>query len=149
MSAAGSATRRVDVAAIARNGAIAAVVAAVLNAVVARIGATLFDVPDGFLPLQVGTVVAFTVFAVLIGTVVYALLLRSGRDADRLFPRIAWGFALLTLLQPLSLLVTDSLPAEAEVQASVPAALVLGLLHLIPAAVIVALLTRSGRSTAP
>lgn len=151
MSVAGSAASRVDIGAIARNGAIAAVVAAVLNAVVARVGAALFDVPDSFPPLQTGLVVAFTVFAVLIGTMIYALLARSGRDADRLFPRIAWGFALLSLLQPISLLFTETLPAEAEVQASVPAAVILAVLHLIPAAVIVTLLTRTRtrRATAP
>lgn len=149
MSAVQGAARRTDVGTIARNGAIAAVVSAVLNVVVARIGAALFDVPDSFDPLQAGLVVAFTVFAVAIGTLIYALLVRSGRPADRLFPRIAWGFALLSLLQPASLLFTDNPQVEADEPATAAATLVLGVLHLIPAAVIVHLLTRTGRASAP
>lgn len=148
MSAVDRTAPRANLGAIFRAGAIAAVVAGVINAVVARIGAALFDVPDTFQPLQAPLVFAFTVFAVLAGTAIYALLVRSGRAADRLFPRIAWGFAVLSLLQPVSLLLTDNPQVEAEAPATVASAVILGVLHLIPAAVIVGLLTRTGRASA-
>jgi hypothetical protein len=136
---------RPDYGVIARRGLIAALVAAALNAGVALALAALLDAPGDYGPLQLGPVIASTVLAVLMGTVVYAVLAREAGRAERLFPRVAWTVAIVTLLMPLSLLAVDNPITEGEAGATVPLALLTGILHLLPAAVLVRLLPGSAQ----
>ncbi len=146
MSAVAASSRSAALGAIARRGALAALVAALLNVVVSRIAATLLDVPGDYGPLQVGPVATFTIVAVLAGTGVYALLTRRTAQPDRVFRIVAWTFAAVSALPTVLLLVTDQPMIEGSQPAVGATVAATVLLHAIPAAVIVAFLTRtSGR----
>lgn len=127
-----------------RAGIIAAAVAAVVNAAVALVGRVLLSVPADFRPLWPLAVAVSTIFAVLIGTLVYFLLARrSPQRADRTFTIMAWGFAVLSLLSPLNLLISDQPLFEGAQGASLGPVLLLCVLHLIPVPIVVRLLTAS------
>lgn len=127
--------------AILRVGLLAALTAAVVNLVIALIGRALVSPPADFRPLQLGAVVGVTFMAVLAGTAVYALIERRTGRADRSFPVVVWVVAGLSLLQPISLLLVDQPQFEGSQPTSVGAALVLMVLHLVPALIIIRFLT--------
>lgn len=131
-----------------RAGIIAAVVAAVVNVVLALIAAAVLDVPADYRPFWPAAVAASTIFAVLVGTLIYFLIARrSPERAARVFPILAWGFAILSLVQPLSLLVTDMPMMEGAQPAGIGAVLATALLHLPPAAILVLSLALAPKAT--
>jgi hypothetical protein len=143
VSAVTTSSRPVALGALARRGALAALVAALLNVVVSRIAAALLDVPGDYGPLQVGPVATFTIVAVLAGTAVYALLTRRTAQPGRVFRIVAWAFAVVSAVPTVLLLVTDQPLLEGSQPAAGATVAATVLLHAIPAAVIVGLLTRT------
>jgi hypothetical protein len=142
------AINRPNYARIWRAGLIAAVAAAAVNVVVALVAAAVLDVPADYRPLWPAAVALSTIFAVLVGTALYTLLARRSADrANRVFPLLAWGFAVLSLAQPLALLVTDLPMMEGAQDAGLGAVLATAVLHLVPAAIIVRLLTAASKET--
>lgn len=118
---------------------IAMVIAVVLNVVIASIAAATLSAPD-FIALQPGPVVTVTVVTMLIGTLLYAILVRVTSRAARWFTVIALSVALLSLIAPVSL----ALDSSGSFPGSTPAAsLALVPLHLIPAVAIVTALART------
>lgn len=125
--------RPVAPAAIFRTGLVAAVTGAVINVVIALAARALFDIPDDFAPLEPRAVALSTFVAMLLGTGVYVLLASRTASRDRLFTILAFGFALVALLPLMSPAVGTRTTA---------AVLVIVVLHLVPAAIIVGMLTR-------
>ena len=118
---------------LVRRGALAAVAAAVVNAVVV-LATTAVGVAPGFRPLSLPPVLLFSVLGVAGATAVCWLLRRRGSNPDRTFRRVAAVVLLLSFLPDLGLLSVD--PA-----ATVPGVVVLMAMHVVVAAVSVAVLT--------
>jgi hypothetical protein len=91
-----------------RNGLIAIVVAAVANAVLYFIGAALGWMPDTVLtpmglPVTIVPVVASTVIALVVATIVYSILNRFTGNPNRWFTIIAVIVLVVSAVSPLSL----------------------------------------------
>lgn len=91
-----------------RNGLMAIVVAAVVNALLYFIGAALGWIPDTVLtpmgqPVTIVPVVASTVFTLVVATIVYSILNRFTSNPNRWFTIIAVIVLLLSAVSPLSL----------------------------------------------
>jgi hypothetical protein len=114
------------------------IVAAVLaNVLVYYIGGAVVDYDPQFLPLaSVGGAVIFTVFPAIIAVVIYAILLRFTRNPARIFTIIAVIALIISLIPDLTYIPT--VPGVTTAQTAM-----LLLMHLVAAAVIVGVLTRS------
>jgi hypothetical protein len=116
-------------------GPLAAVTAAVTNILVRTISVALFDIAPGFQPLALGPVVVSSIVGALGATIVFAVVGRFARRPIRLFRIIAVVVLLLSFLNPLVVL-----PG-----ASSQIILTLEFMHLVVAAISVALLTTLAR----
>lgn len=91
-----------------RNGLIAIVVATVINAVLYFVGAALGWIPDTVLtpmglPVTIVPVMASTVVALVVATIVYSILNRFTRNPNRWFTIIAVVILVVSAVSPLSL----------------------------------------------
>ena len=125
---------------VARATAETAVVALVVNVVVAATGVAVLDIADGYDPLTLTSVTVTTVLAVTASGVLLAVLRRSTRRPQTVFRVLVTVGALASLGGPLSLLGSDQYPqATGQVVAWTAA------LHLTTAAAVLAILaTRAG-----
>ncbi len=114
------------------------IVAAVLaNVLVYYIGGALVAYDPQFLPLaSVGGAVIFTVFPAIIAVVIYAILLRFTSNPARIFTIIAIVALVISLIPDFTYIPT--VPGATTAQT-----VILLLMHVVAAAVIVGLLTRS------
>lgn len=119
---------------VAVRGVVAAALAAVANAVLVWV-VTVTDAVEPFQPLTYPPVVLFSVLGALGAAVVYGVLVRRVADPDRTFLRVAAVVLVVSFLPDVGLLAAD--PA-----ATVPAVLVLMVMHAVVAAISVATLTR-------
>lgn len=115
-------------------GVIAAVLATITNVAIAALSARLVDASPDFPALQPGPVATFTLFTVLMGTAVFALLNRFTARPVRVFTIVASAVALVSLIAPIAL-AGDTSGTMAGVTPA--AALALIPLHLVPAVVII------------
>ena len=123
----------VDVGELARRGAVALVLAAVVN--VGLVYAAEFAMIAPLLePLSVGPVLVVTTLGVVGATVVYGLLSRSRDSPDRLFVGIATVVLLLSLLP-------DVFYAPTLPDATTAGVVVLSVMHVTTAVVCVTVLT--------
>ncbi|WP_225840213.1 DUF6069 family protein [Streptomyces sp. NK08204] len=120
-------------------GAVAALVAAVLNLVLAIAAAAVFDIDSRFIGLQPVPVIAATLITMMAGTGVFLLIRRFAARPERIFTIVALAFAVISVASPLSLLGASQ---ASQPGVSDTAALCLIPLHLIPAPVLLAALTR-------
>lgn len=91
-----------------RNGLIAIVVAAVINAVLYFIGAALGWLPETVLtpmgvPVTIVAVVASTVVALVVATIVYSILNRFTGNPNRWFTIVAVVLLVVSFASPLTL----------------------------------------------
>lgn len=119
-------------------GGIAAVLAIAINIVIV-VAAGALDLAPGFQPLTIPPVTLFSALGAVGATIVYWLSARYLSDGDRTFVRIAIAVLVLSFVPDVALLQSD--PA-----ATVPGVIVLMIMHVVVAAVSVALLVYWGRS---
>ncbi|MFH8444592.1 DUF6069 family protein [Streptomyces sp. NPDC018026] len=85
-------------------GAVAAVVAAAVNTVVAVAARAVFDLDSRFVGLKPQMVIMATLVTMLAGTGAFLLLRRFTASPERIFTVLALVFAVVSVLSPLSLL---------------------------------------------
>lgn len=121
-------------------GLIAALVASVVNVFLSLILRNVLDIDDAFEPLRVGPVITMTMISVLLGTGVYLLLRRFVKRPNRVFTIVALGTAAVSCFGPITMLnsTTEEYPGLTDA-----AALSLIPLHILPALIVVAALTRN------
>lgn len=119
-------------------GGIAIVLAVAINVVIVIVAGTL-DLAPGFQPLTVPPVAFLSALGAAGATIVYWLCSRYLTEGDRTFVRIAVAALLLSFLPDIALLRSD--PA-----ATVPGVVTLMVMHVVVAAVSVALLAYWGRA---
>lgn len=122
---------------LALRGGIAAVLAIAINAVIVVVGGAL-DLAPGFQPLTIPPVILFSALGAVGATIVYWLSSRYLTAGDRTFVRIAVAVLVLSFVPDIALLQFD--PA-----ATIPGVVVLMIMHVVVAAVSVALLVYWGR----
>lgn len=122
---------------LARRGLAAVVLAPLANALLLwAVLAT--DAVQRFDPLQYGPVTLFSALGALGAALVYAWLVRRRADPDRTFVRVAGLVLLLSFVPDVALLFAD--PA-----ATVPAVVVLVVMHVVVAVISVGVLTGTWR----
>jgi peptidoglycan/LPS O-acetylase OafA/YrhL len=123
-----------------RATAVTAVVALVVNVVLAATGVAVLDIGDGYDPLALTSVTVTTVLAVTASGVLLAVLQRRTSRPQMVFRVLVTVGALASLGGPLSLLGSDQYP-----QATGPVVAWTAMLHLTTAAAVLAILaTRAG-----
>lgn len=145
-SAAGTESpRRVGMNRLVKYGLLAVIVASAANALVRVIALAAFDIPAAFelFPLGWGPVIAFTTIGAVGATVVYGLLTRFTKRPNRTFTIVAAVALLLSFAGPVSMFLAQP-SGVPGFPGSVFVTLVL--LHVIPAAVSVSVLTRASNS---
>jgi hypothetical protein len=143
---AGEAGERVSLRRLLRVAPLATALAAVANLGVWLLTEALFAPPAGFLPMEPGPVVTFTVAGLLAASLVFAALARFTRRPVTLFRRIAL-VALVLSVVPNVLLLFDSSGAMFT-EMSVPGVYALMVMHVVAAAVAVWALTTLTREPA-
>ncbi len=81
-----------------RVGLLTVLAAVIANILIALVVKALFPVAPTFLPLQLGSVIVFTVIGVVGAVIVFALIVRWAKHPIRLFQRIAWAVLLVSLI---------------------------------------------------
>jgi ABC-type anion transport system duplicated permease subunit len=84
-------------------GLLTLLAAVIVNALIALVARALFPVAPTFIPLQLGSVIVFTVIGVVGAIIVFALLMRWTKHPVRLFQRIALVVLLASLIPDLLL----------------------------------------------
>ena len=115
--------------------AIALVVAIPLDLAIEAVARQVFAVSPDFPPFQ-GSVAPYTAGGVILAAVVYAVLRRLVRDANRVYVRLAIVTLVLSWIPDVALLFIN------EPGASVPAVASLMVMHAVAAAIVVASLVR-------
>lgn len=125
-------------------GATAAAASVTANLAVRSTAFALLDIPREFVPLaSAGQIIVFTVLGVLGAVIVFAIVGRLARSPLRTFRRIAVGSLLLSFVPDLWLLAArDRLPFPGT---SVQSVGTLMAMHVLTAAIVVAMLTASVR----
>ncbi|MBK4348971.1 DUF6069 family protein [Lacisediminihabitans changchengi] len=119
-------------------GAAASAIAAAINVIVAAVAAVAVNASPTFLALTPGPVAFLTIILMAAGTLVYAIINgTTTRRPDRWFAFIATAVALVSLAAPILLAIDPSQAPERLGVASLPAALSLIPLHLVPAAALI------------
>ncbi|MCU4925343.1 DUF6069 family protein [Halobacteria archaeon AArc-dxtr1] len=118
-------------------GALATVLSVVANWIVLW-AALAVDTVEPFDPLSVPPVTLLTVLGALGATLVYGVLTRVSETPDRTFTRLAAVVLVLSFLPDVALL-------ELDPNATVPAVVVLMLMHVVVAVSCVAVLTNVAR----
>jgi hypothetical protein len=126
--------RQIGMRALAIRGAIAVLGSVVGNALVLAV-VLASGLVQPFMALAYPPVVFLSAAGAVGATVVYALLARRGGDYDRTFRRVAAAVLVVSFVPDVALLVAD--PA-----ATVPAVVVLMVMHVVVAAASVVALTR-------
>lgn len=121
---------------LALYGALTAITAIGVNALVRLLALGVFDVPSGYDPLGWAPILNTTIAAVIGATVLYGLLTRVSNRPNRTFAVVA---AVVFLLSFVPLLVPPAFLADAPASVFVT----LGVLHVTTAAVVLALLPRA------
>ena len=115
--------------------AIALAIAVPLNLASEALARLAFTVSPQFEPFQ-GTVAPYTAGGLALAAVVYAVLRRFVRDADRVYVRLAIVALVLSWFPDVALLFIN------EPGATVPAVVSLMVMHAVTAAIVVTLLVR-------
>jgi len=118
--------------------AIALVLAIPLDLAIEAFARQAFAVSPDFEPFQ-GTVAPYTAGGVLLAGVVFAVLRRFVRDADRVYVRLAVVALVLSWIPDVALLVIH------DPGATVPAVASLMVMHAVTAAIVATLLVRIAR----
>jgi hypothetical protein len=119
-----------------RVGGLAIAAAVIANLIIRTLGVAIFNVPESFLPLQVGSTVMFTVIGVLGAVITFAIIARVTRNPARVFRIVALVVLILSFIPDFFLLDNPMFPG-----ASVGAIATLMLEHVAAAAISVGLLT--------
>ena len=91
-------------------GALAVVLAVVVNVVIRTVAVSLLGIGEGFLPLGVGPTVFFTVAGMVGAVVVFGLMLRFAGRPVWLFRRVALVVLLVSLVPDVLMLFSGSVP---------------------------------------
>jgi Family of unknown function (DUF6069) len=118
-----------------RVGALVVAAAVAVNVVVRTVAVSLFGIGEGFLALDLGPTVMFTVIGVAGAVVVFGLISRFSRRPVRLFRWVALVVLVISLIP--DVLVAPSIPG-----ATIPGVLTLMIEHVASWAVAVTLLPR-------
>jgi Mg/Co/Ni transporter MgtE len=122
---------------------LAAVAAVVANVLVRALAIAVFDIPDAFEHLALRAVIVSTLAGVFAAALVFAVIARFARDPVRTFVIVAAVALVLSLLAPLSVGLQDPPEYPGTDAASVGT---LMLMHVLTAAIVVAIFSRPGRS---
>ena len=95
---------------LAGAGALAVVLAVVVNVAIRTFSVSLLGIGEGFLPLGVGPTVFFTVVGMVGAVVVFGLMLRFAGRPVRLFRRVALAVLLISLVPDVLMLFSGSVP---------------------------------------
>jgi hypothetical protein len=128
-------TKSVGVRTLAINGTVAVVGSVLVNAALLAVVLATDLVPP-FMALSYPPVVFLSAVGAVGATLVYGVLARRGGNYDRTFRRVAVAVLVLSFIPDIGILVGD--PA-----ATLPAVLVLMVMHVTVAAVCIGVLTRT------
>jgi hypothetical protein len=132
---------------IAAATAVAVVAATAVNVLLRAVAVAAFDIPQPeFEPLQLRDVIVSTVGAVIAAGIVFAIVARLARDPARTFVIVAAVALVLSLAAPLSVGLADP-PEYPGTDAAATGTLIA--MHVVTAAVCVAVLTRGRGSARP
>jgi purine-cytosine permease-like protein len=132
---------------IVRQIAIAAVAATVINILLRLLAVALLDIPQPeFEPLQLRDVIVSSLGATIAAGIVWALIVRFAKDPARTFRIVAAVALVLSLAAPLQVGLADP-PDYPGTDAGSVGTLIL--MHLVTAAICVAVFTRPRGSGSP
>jgi Family of unknown function (DUF6069) len=122
---------------------LAAAAAVVVNVLVRALAVALFDIPDAFEHLALRAVIVSTLAGVIAAALVFAVVARFARNPVRTFTIVAVVALVLSLAAPLSVGLHDP-PEYPGTDAAAVGTLML--MHVMTAAIVVAVFSRPGRS---
>ena len=115
-----------------KTGAVAGVIAAIVNVAVSAIARGPFDASDDFVPLTPGPIVLWTIVGAIIGALGWRLIVTKKANSRALLAKLVPTVLVLSFLPDLALLASDSMPGQTT--AGVVALMVM---HVLTAAIVV------------
>ncbi len=115
-----------------KTGAVAGVLAAIVNVAVSAVARGPFDASDEFVPLTPGPIVMWTILGAVIGALGWRLIVTKKANSRALLTKLVPTVLVLSFLPDLALLATDTMPGQ-----STAGVLALMVMHLLTAAIVV------------
>ena len=95
-----------------KTGAVAGVLAAIVNVAVSAIARGPFDASDTFVPLTPGPIVMWTIVGAVIGALGWRLIVTQKANSRALLAKLVPTVLVLSFLPDLALLATDTMPGQ-------------------------------------
>ena len=95
-----------------KTGAVAGVIAAVVNVAVSAIARGPFDASDDFAPLTPGPIVLWTILGAIVGALGWRLIVTKKANSRALLAKLVPTVLVLSFLPDLALLATDTMPGQ-------------------------------------
>ena len=115
-----------------KTGAVAGVLAAIVNVAVSAIARGPFDASDDFVPLTPGPIVLWTIVGAVIGALGWRLIVTQKANSRALLAKLVPTVLVLSFLPDLALLATDTMPGQ-----TTTGVLALMVMHVLTAAIVV------------
>ena len=122
----------VTVGTAAKTGAVAGVLAAIVNVAVSAIARGPFDASDDFVPLTPGPIVFWTIVGAIIGALGWRLIVTKKANSRALLAKLVPTVLVLSFLPDLALLATDTMPGQ-----TTSGVLALMVMHVLTAVIVV------------
>ncbi len=115
-----------------KTGAVAGVLAAIVNVAVSAIARGPFDASDDFVPLTPGPIVLWTIVGAIIGALGWRLIVTKKANSRALLAKLVPTVLVLSFLPDLALLATDTMPGQ-----TTAGVLALMVMHVLTAVIVV------------
>jgi hypothetical protein len=119
-------------------GLLTVLASVIVNALIVLVAKALFAVAPTFTPLQVRSVLVFTVIGAVGAVLVFALIMRWAKHPVRLFQRVAWVVLLVSLIPDLLLPFVQLFPGT-----TIPGVVALILMHVATGLICIGVLPRA------
>ncbi len=104
--------RRVTTGTALKTGAVAGLIAAIVNLAVSAVARGPFDASDEFVPLTPSPIVLWTIVGAIIGAIGWRLIVMKKVNSRALLARLVPTVLVLSFLPDLALLATDTMPGQ-------------------------------------
>ena len=95
-----------------RTGAVAGVIAAIVNVAISAVARGPFGASDEFLPLTPGPIIMWTILGAIIGAVGWRLIVNKKADSGALLRWLVPTVLVLSLIPDIALLASDSMAGQ-------------------------------------
>ena len=115
-----------------KTGAVAGVIAAIVNVAISAVARGPFGASDEFLPLTPGPIIMWTILGAIVGAVGWRLTVNNKANSRALLAKLVPTVLVLSFIPDLALLASDTMPGQTPA-----GVLALMVMHVLTAVIVV------------